>query len=97
MVDAWNPLQALLAPLAPWTCEPDDPDVGYLLRVSSENGDTRPAGIGGVVGAGFGMRAVARELLDLVPVAGWAVKGAIAYTGTKAVGEAAVRYFAARG
>ena len=50
----------------------------------------------GVVGAGFGMRAVARELLDFVPVAGWAVKGAIAYGGTKAVGEAAVRYFDAR-
>ena len=30
----------------------------------------------GVVGAGFGLRTVARELLDLVPVAGWAVKGA---------------------
>jgi len=50
----------------------------------------------GVVGAGFGFRAVARELLDFVPVAGWAVKGAIAYAGTKAVGEAAVRYFEAR-
>jgi uncharacterized protein (DUF697 family) len=50
----------------------------------------------GVVGAGFGMRTVARELLDLVPVAGWAVKGAVAYAGTKAIGEAAVRYFEAR-
>lgn len=50
----------------------------------------------GVVGAGFGMRAVARELLDFVPVAGWALKGAIAYAGTKAIGEAAVRYFEAR-
>jgi uncharacterized protein (DUF697 family) len=50
----------------------------------------------GVVGVGFGFRAVARELLDFVPVAGWAVKGAIAYGGTKAVGEAAVRYFEAR-
>ena len=50
----------------------------------------------GVVGAGFGFRAVARELLDLVPVAGWAVKGAIAYAGTQAIGEAAVRYFEAR-
>ena len=38
----------------------------------------------------------ARELLDFVPVAGWAAKGAIAYTGTKAIGEAAVRYFEAR-
>jgi uncharacterized protein (DUF697 family) len=48
-----------------------------------------------VVGAGFGFRTVARELLDVVPVAGWAVKGAIAYTGTRAIGEAAVRYFQA--
>ena len=50
----------------------------------------------GVVGAGFGFRAVARELLDVVPVAGWAVKGAVAYAGTRAVGEAALRYFEAR-
>jgi uncharacterized protein (DUF697 family) len=50
----------------------------------------------GVVGAGLGLRTVARELLDLVPVAGWAVKGAVAYAGTKALGEAAVRYFEAR-
>lgn len=50
----------------------------------------------GVVGAGLGFRAVARELLDLVPVAGWALKGAVAYAGTRAVGEAAVRYFEAR-
>jgi uncharacterized protein (DUF697 family) len=49
-----------------------------------------------VLGAGFGMRAVARELLNLVPVAGWAVKGAVAYAGTRALGEAAVRYFEAR-
>ena len=47
----------------------------------------------GVVGAGFGLRALARELLDLVPVAGWAAKGAVAYAGTKALGEAARRYF----
>ena len=30
----------------------------------------------GVVGAGFGFRAIARQLLDFVPFAGWAVKGA---------------------
>ncbi|MFL5955713.1 MAG: DUF697 domain-containing protein [Gaiellaceae bacterium] len=50
----------------------------------------------GVVGAGFGLRTVARELLDLVPVAGWALKGVVAYAGTRALGEAAVRYFEAR-
>jgi uncharacterized protein (DUF697 family) len=47
-----------------------------------------------VVGAGFGFRTVARELLDLVPVAGWALKGGIAYSGTKAIGEAARKRFA---
>jgi uncharacterized protein (DUF697 family) len=49
-----------------------------------------------VLGVGFGLRTVARELLDVVPVAGWAVKSAVAYAGTKALGEAAVRYFEAR-
>jgi uncharacterized protein (DUF697 family) len=48
------------------------------------------------VGAGLGFRAVARELLDFVPVVGWAVKGAVAYAGTRALGEAAVRYCEAR-
>ena len=46
----------------------------------------------GVVGAGFGFRTVARELLDVVPFAGWAAKGAVAYAGTRAVGEAARHY-----
>jgi uncharacterized protein (DUF697 family) len=43
------------------------------------------------MGASFGLRAVARELLDLVPFAGWAIKGAVAYAGTRALGEAALR------
>jgi uncharacterized protein (DUF697 family) len=42
------------------------------------------------IAAGFGFRAVARQLLDLVPVAGWAVQGAVAYAGTRALGEAAL-------
>ncbi len=50
----------------------------------------------GVVGAGFGFRAIARELLGVVPFAGWAVKGGVAYAGTRAIGEAAVRLFEAR-
>ncbi len=40
--------------------------------------------------AGLGLRAVARQLLAVVPVAGWAVKGAVAYAGTRALGEAAI-------
>ena len=47
--------------------------------------------IAATLGVGFGLRAVTRELLDLVPVAGWAVKGAVAYAGTRALGEAALR------
>ena len=71
-----------------------------VLRIALAHGQTidnqRAVELLGVVGAGFGFRAVARELLDLVPVAGWALKAGVAYAGTKAVGEAAVRYFAAR-
>jgi uncharacterized protein (DUF697 family) len=48
------------------------------------------------VGAGFGLRAVARQLLVAIPVAGWLVKGGVAYVGTRALGEAAHRYFAAQ-
>jgi uncharacterized protein (DUF697 family) len=47
----------------------------------------------GVIGAGLGFRAAARQALGFVPFAGWAVKGAIAYTATRALGEAAIRYF----
>jgi uncharacterized protein (DUF697 family) len=51
----------------------------------------------GVVAAGLSFRAVARQLVALVPVGGWAVKGGIGYAGTKAIGEAAIRYFEAGG
>src|SRR5204862_7161481 len=49
-----------------------------------------------VLGSGFGFRALAREALGAIPVAGWALKGAVAYGGTRALGEAAVRYFERR-
>lgn len=47
-----------------------------------------------VIGGGFTLRALARQVVGLVPVAGWAVKGLIAYTGTKAIGDIAIKYFA---
>jgi uncharacterized protein (DUF697 family) len=50
----------------------------------------------GVVGTGLGLRAIARGAVGVVPVGGWAVKGGVAYTGTRALGEAAIRYFEAR-
>ena len=49
-----------------------------------------------VIGGGLGFRGIARSALGLVPLAGWAVKGGIAYTGTRALGEAALRYFERR-
>ena len=58
--------------------------VRLVLRIALAYGqhvdNQRAVELLGVVGAGFGFRAVARELLDVVPVAGWAVKGAIAYS-----------------
>ncbi len=67
--------------------------LGLVLRIALAHGQEIDAArlpeALAVVGAGFGFRSVARELLDLVPVAGWALKGGIAYGGTKAIGEAA--------
>ncbi|HET7128332.1 MAG TPA: hypothetical protein VFJ93_04565 [Gaiellaceae bacterium] len=74
--------------------------IRLVLRIAVAHGEPidnqRALELAGIVGFGFGFRAVARELLDLVPVAGWALKASVAYAGTKAVGEAAVRYFASR-
>ncbi|MBV9455073.1 MAG: DUF697 domain-containing protein [Rubrobacter sp.] len=47
----------------------------------------------GVLAAGVGFRALARQILKLVPVAGWAASGAIGYAATLAVGRAAILYF----
>jgi uncharacterized protein (DUF697 family) len=74
--------------------------IRLVLRIALAYGQhidgARAIEVLGVVGAGFGFRAIAREGLDFVPFLGWAVKGAIAYTGTRAIGEAARRYFASR-
>ena len=45
------------------------------------------------MGAGLGFRTIAREALGFVPGLGWAVKGGMAYVGTKALGKAATAYF----
>jgi uncharacterized protein (DUF697 family) len=71
-----------------------------VLRIGAAHGvevdQERLPEILAVIGSGLALRAIARQLLGVVPVAGWLVKGAIAYAGTRALGEAAVRYFAAR-
>jgi uncharacterized protein (DUF697 family) len=42
---------------------------------------------------GFGFRALARRLVGVVPVLGWAIRGGVGYAGTLAVGAAAHEYF----
>jgi uncharacterized protein (DUF697 family) len=68
-----------------------------VLRIALAHGEdvdrSRLPELLGVIGAGFGFRAVARQLVGVVPVAGWAAQGAVAYGGTRAIGEAARRRF----
>jgi uncharacterized protein (DUF697 family) len=75
--------------------------IRMVLRIAGAYGveldRQRAVEILAVVATGLGLRTVARELLGLVPVGGWALKGAIAYAGTRALGEAAIRYFEAGG
>jgi len=47
----------------------------------------------GVLAAGFGLRALARQVVKLVPAGGWAASAAIGYAGTLAMGRAAILYF----
>jgi uncharacterized protein (DUF697 family) len=67
-----------------------------VLRICAAHGlaidRERAPEIVATVAAGLGFRALARSLLGFVPVGGWAVKGGVAYTGTRALGEATVRY-----
>jgi uncharacterized protein (DUF697 family) len=47
------------------------------------------------LGAAFGLRAVARGLLDFVPGSGWVIKAAVAYAGTRALGAASRKRYGA--
>ncbi len=58
-----------------------EPDVGRIWELLP------------VVGGGLGWRALSRELAGFVPVAGIAIKGAIAYAGTIVVGEGASFFY----
>lgn len=72
-----------------------------VLRLAAAYGEEIDADrlpeIVGVVGGALGFRALARQALGVVPIAGWAVQGAVAYGGTRTLGEAAIRYFELRG
>jgi len=62
-----------------------------------EIGRERIPEILGVIGAGYAWRGLARQALRYVPIAGFGVRATFAYTGTRAIGEAATRYFEAQG
>jgi uncharacterized protein (DUF697 family) len=68
-----------------------------LLQIAAAYGQSldteRIKELGAVVAGGFLFRTFARELVGLFPGFGWAVKGGIAYTGTIAMGTAAITYF----
>ena len=71
-----------------------------VLRIAAAYGEEidaeRLPEILGVVGSALGFRALARQAVGVIPIAGWAVQGAVAYAGTRTLGEAAIRYFEAR-
>jgi uncharacterized protein (DUF697 family) len=71
-----------------------------VLRIAAAHGQEidaqRAPEVIAVIGGGLGFRALAHQLVGVVPVAGWAVQGAVAYGGTKALGEAALRWFSER-
>jgi uncharacterized protein (DUF697 family) len=73
--------------------------VRMVLKIAAAYGEEigldRALEILSVVGAAFVFRALARQALDFVPGFGWALKGAVGFTGTVALGEAAIAYFEA--
>jgi len=68
-----------------------------LLQIAAAYGEQLGAQrwkeLAGVVGGAFALRAVARQAVAFLPGFGWVIKGGIGYTGTIAMGFAAIKYF----
>ena len=68
-----------------------------LLQIAAAYGQSIDAGrvreLAALVGGAFACRAVARRLAAAVPVLGWAVRAAVGYSGTFAMGHAAVEFY----
>ena len=68
-----------------------------LLQIAAAYGEelglARVKELAAVVGGAFACRAAARQLVAFVPALGWAVKAAIGYSGTQAMGRAAIEYY----
>jgi uncharacterized protein (DUF697 family) len=74
--------------------------IRLVLRIADAHGfeidKDRVPEVLAVIASGLGFRSVARRTVGLVPIVGWALKGGYAYVGTRALGEAAMRYFERR-
>lgn len=72
-----------------------------LLQIAAAYGQPLSAErikeLAAVVGGAFLFRNIARSAAGVVPVLGWAVKGAVGFAGTEAMGRAAIEYFEAGG
>jgi uncharacterized protein (DUF697 family) len=68
-----------------------------VLNIAAAHGEElsldRARELLGVLAAGFGLRALARQVVKLVPVGGWAAAAAIGYAGTVAMGRATMLYY----
>ena len=73
--------------------------IRMVLKIAAVYGEQigfdRALEILSIVGTAFVFRALARQALDFVPGFGWALKGAVGFTATVALGEAAIAYFEA--
>jgi len=74
--------------------------VRMVLRIADAHGfeidRERLPEVLAIIASGFGFRALSRKAVGYVPVVGWAIKGIVGFTATRALGEAAVRYFERR-
>ena len=72
-----------------------------LLQIAAAYGQPLSAErikeLAAVVGGAFLFRNIARTAVGVVPVLGWAIKGAVGFAGTEAMGRAAIEYFEAGG
>jgi uncharacterized protein (DUF697 family) len=74
--------------------------IRLVLRIADAHGfeidADRVPEVLAVIGSAVGFRSLTRRTIGHIPVVGWALRGGVAYVGTRALGEAAVRYFERR-
>jgi uncharacterized protein (DUF697 family) len=91
---------------APWLPGADMPlmtanQMKMVLQIAAAYGQAlsgkRVRELAAVLGGAFALRAAARTIVGFIPGFGWALRGGIGYSGTLAMGYAALEYFEAGG